>query len=377
MQDSDPEETLSENLEAEPRIEGHPLLRFQTTNPQPNHWTRYATIRHSDLVLFSFRHFAIPEDLETPETSLESFNTPGGIPQAANDLSIILLHTTHGVTITINGVHELEAIWTRKPHVVSFDNDRPVRARIIFRTYIRPRDWQVVRELTCITASQPAIKKLFRIAGRVSLGGSSDGIVHRCPCLLTDAQCLRSLTSRTSTTSAAYRVVLCLQAPGHGDADAHLNWITWPQSGDEGAILDRFGSAMSSLHAGGSRLVPGLLYSGAMEDVAPGRSITSSLAPLLRLGSKIGKEGAILLKKPLSWPATCPTFCLMVFDNASFDDEPALAQKIIFVYRANDVYVVRHIGSRGGVVTKSDESAIATWTEILMGERAVDVLASM
>lgn len=347
----------------------HPLLRFFISNNSSNHWSRHATIRHSNVVLFSFRHFAIPEDGEALGVCLNSFRMAGGITHAAKCLSE-LLEEKNVVTITMNGVYQLENLWARTSHQPVSENDCPIRARILFHTYLRSKDWQVVRELSCVTGSRRAIEELVIKAGNTWSWPSNDWTVHRCPCLITDTQSLRSLCGKESTTSAALNLSLHLEPLVHDNAEAHFRWATQSNTEADEARFDPW--AALNLKSSSHRSISGLRYRSILEELLPGRSAPPFLVPLLRIPTRLGVNGAILLKKPPSWSAICPTFCLMVFDESSFDDEPGLSQKITRVFNAGDIYVVQLDGSRGNVISESDESAIGVWTDILSGKKAAD-----
>jgi hypothetical protein len=369
MQDCHLDEGNNEVVSLVNPIDHHSLLRFSSThNTSP--WSKHATIRHSNLVLFSFHHFAVPEDRRVLETCLNSFGMSGGIPQAAKCL-LELFEEANAVTIPTDGIHQLENLWTRNGPRLVPGKDCPIRARIMFRTYLEVNDWHLVRELSCATSSLLAIRELMKIADKEWPTPPNNWEFHRCPCLIADAEILRSLFGKDSMVSAANNLCLRLEPSDLNNAEAHLRWVGASDIED----LDSRSHFWTALGLGRfsheSTLGPHTLSlhkSSVLEEVRPGTSIPTSLAPLLPMRSKSFKNGAILLKKSLSSPESCPTFCFLVFDNASFDDESGLGDKIIRACNSGHFY----IGSlNGGELKKihlseSDEQAVRLWADILM-----------
>jgi hypothetical protein len=201
----------------------HPLLRFSTSHNTLNPWSRHATIRHANLVLFSFHHFSVPEDRRVLETCLHSLGMDGGIPYAAKCL-LEFFGDKNAVTIPIDRIHQLESLWTRNGPRFIPGKHYPIRARILFRTFLKPKDWQLVRDLSCATSSRLATKELMKIAGKEWPTPSNIWEFHRCPCLITEAEILRWLFGKDSMISAANNLRLRLESSGQ-NAEAHLRWV--------------------------------------------------------------------------------------------------------------------------------------------------------
>jgi hypothetical protein len=348
--------------------EHHSLLRFSIGQNSLNHWSRHATIRHSNLSIFSFRHLAVPEERKALEACLNSFHMDEGMTNAAQCL-LELLSYKNAVTITMNGIHQLENLWTRKSPHSAPTHENPVRARILFHTFLRPHDWQVVRELSCVTSSQRATEELMKIAGKRWHMFSDNWTIHHCSCLITDAQSLRSLRGKLSMNSAAHNLHLHLEVSEQDSAAVHMRWVMPPNVEEcEGKL-----GLWERLTSDSPHYRPfDLQHSSVLEEVLPGRSIPLSLAGLLQVPSDFGLHGAIILKKPPSWPASCPGFCFMVFDETSFDDEPGLGAKILQAYKARDLYVFQRNGAVSSGRSELNRSAVRLWADILMGRKSPD-----
>jgi hypothetical protein len=62
LSSSDLNDEENANLSFGDPTDEHPLLRFSSSHNDSKYWNKHVTIRHSDLVLFSFHHVAVPED---------------------------------------------------------------------------------------------------------------------------------------------------------------------------------------------------------------------------------------------------------------------------------------------------------------------------
>jgi hypothetical protein len=128
------------------------------------------------------------------------------------------------VTITMNGILQLENIWTRTTNQLGSENDDPMIAWVWFRSYIRSRDWQVVRELNCLTVSAHSFRELVAIAGIPWTPLSDDWIAHCCHCLTKNEESLRSLCGKESAITAMSSLVLRLEIYLGDDGETHFRW---------------------------------------------------------------------------------------------------------------------------------------------------------
>ena len=356
-----------------------PLLRFSSRRNDSKHWTKHATIRHSNLVLFSFRHVAVPEDRETLRAWLNLSNATDGAAQQ-NMLLSCLIQETNAMTITMNGVLQLENKWTGTNHETSSEHGTPVLAWIWFQSYFRTCDWQVVRELSCLTVSMPAYNELVAIAG-IPWSPLPDWTAHQeCPCLTTDAESLRSLCGKESAISAVSNFVLRLQSFIREDGEAHLRWERESNNEDSRAVAEshhlwKMVSSRCSLHVPR----PSFRSSELLEELLPGKLVPPSLGrvfdiDILSRASRMCKEGATLLTKPPSWPASCPTYCLLILNQTDFDDEPHLGRMLVLACNGHTAHIPGHNGTFESRVlaTLSEMTAIQLWTDILYGLNPTD-----
>jgi hypothetical protein len=203
---------------------------------------------------------------------------------------------------------------------------------------------------------------LRKIAGKAWLALSIDWNVHRCPCLTTSAQSLHSLSGKESMGGVAKNLAHRLELSGAVNDEAHLKWAKASNSGDGEATFDLW-------EASGQRNVSYLHRSHVLKEVRPEGPVPSSLARLLRVPQRSAMYGGVLLKRPYSRVDDShppPTFCFMVFDDTSFDDEFRLACKILRAFISNHFHIARFGRGIGrGVLSKSDRSTVKAWTNIL------------
>lgn len=372
LSSSDPNEEENASLSLGDPTDEQPLLRFSSSHNNSKYWSKHATIRHSDLVLFSFHHAAIPEEPDALRAWLTLSHTNGGTPQE-NTLLSCLIQETNAVTITMNGILQLENIWTHTTHQLGLENDDPMIAWVWFRSYIRSRDWQVVRELNCLTVSAHSFRELVAIAGIPWTPLSDDWIAHRCHCLTKNAESLRSLCGKESAITAMSNLVLRLETYLRDDGEAHFRWTK--ESNTATIVATVLGADRRSLWKSvspRSRLqaqTPGFHSKELLEKLLPGKVVPPFLANILKIPAGFGNSGATLLQHTPVWSARAsPRYCLMVFDETSFSDEPALGQKIIQLSNAGDLYVPERNEIHRKDVSDREKRAFDVWADVLLGK---------
>jgi hypothetical protein len=371
LSSSDPNEEGNASLSLGDPTDEQPLLRFSSSHNSSKYWSEHATIRHSDLVLFSFHHAAVPEDPDALRAWLTLPNTNGGTSQE-NMLLSCLIQETNAVTITMNGILQLENIWMRTTHQLGSENDDPMIAWVWFRSYIRSRDWQVVRELNCLTVSAHSFKELVAIAGIPWAPLSDDWIAHRCHCLTKNVESLRSLCGKESAITAMLNLVLRLEIYLHDDGEAHFRWTkesnTTTALDADSRSLWKSASSRSRLQALQGR-TSGFHSKELLEELLPGKVVPPFLANILKIPAGFGNSGAALLHHAPVWPAIAfPGYCLMVFDETSFDDEAAVGRKILRLSNAGDLYVPERNEIRRKDVSDLEKRAFSLWADVLLGK---------
>ena len=106
-----------------------------------------------------------------------------------------------------------------------------------------------------------------------------------------------------------------------------------------------------------------------LEKLLPGKVVPPFLASILKIPAAFGNSGATLLQHAPVWSARAfPSYCLMVFDETSFDDEPALGRKIRRLSNAGDLCVLEGNEIHRKDVSDLEKRAFGVWADVLLGE---------
>jgi hypothetical protein len=101
-------------------------------------WLKYSTIKHSDIVLFSFHYMRISREDTVLSNDLHWFNQ--------EDLAKIY-HCA--MPMSERNLHDLEDSWTGNATMAA-NPHKLIKVSFIFETYCQPSDWQLRRDIYCI-----------------------------------------------------------------------------------------------------------------------------------------------------------------------------------------------------------------------------------
>jgi hypothetical protein len=335
----------------------HPYLRFSKVDSNPLPWRKHATIRHANMILFSFHIFSLPEEPFQINSLLKSLGESDASLSIACSHLWNLLEDSESVMVSMNAVYELESIWTGREHRLSSIGDYPVRAKVLFHTYIR-EDWQVVREIHCIVASRFALRALMQMTSMVQLSNVNSGILPDISLATARIHALRCFSASHSLAAALGAGYLRLRIePSHGGSTP--SWV-FKCLNERSPLLDL---EMKIAHK--QAWNPTSLKYDA---VVCGSEAPSELGDLYGPISKMDQTGAVLIKKPFSWSAESPEFCLIILDGTSFINVAELGRKLAQAYEATNIYVTGSDSeSRMHPLSDDDEIGILRWVDILSG----------
>jgi hypothetical protein len=342
----------------------HPYLRFSRTDDNLPPWRQNATIRHSNMVLFTFHILAIPEEPSHITKVLESLGGESGLDLLTTCSHFLeLLEDDQSVTVTMNAIYQLENMWTERAHRLTSLADYPVRARVLFHTYLR-EDWQVVREIHCIVASRFAILALMNMTSTIRSSTLNSGMLPDMTLGTAGIRALRCFSGSDSLASALGAAYLRVGTEPSYDVTSSSSWVL------------RSLNKRSSLFD----LEKKLAYKQALnptslkfEAVQRGFNVPGEVRNCYGSTSKMDRTGAVLVKKPLSWTADAPEFCLIVLDDTSFTDLIQLGQRLSEVCGAQNIYVPGvERENRMPPLSDIDQIGILRWIEILSGRLPED-----
>jgi hypothetical protein len=332
-----------QGIESYENTTSHPLLRWANTSLHQAPWTKHATIRHSNMSLFMFSHLPLPEDPDTLVECLQQVSGQGAesLSDIARDLISSFLDYTGAMTTTLNRILQLKNEWLKEGNDVTTGSEWPVRALFSFRTCVRSFDWQIVRELWCISCTLRAVQRLATIADIdfealcAPTGWSTD-----MPSFSSSVfRSLHSLTQKDSARAAINSTVLYLTIQV-GECGQHsCQWISREASED---ISKSF-----------SLLSPSVCCHGTLASlVDKGTALMEVLEKPLptdlkrRLGPQLSASGGeVLLCKGRHWPETAPKWCLMVLNELDFGDNRELRRSLARAKDKRECYTFAFRGS--------------------------------
>lgn len=339
----------------------HPYLRWRNVGSQAAPWTRFTTIRHSNMVLFDFHLHVLPQDGDSLENFIKHMMPDTPMREGARLLLHLFLTAT--VSVTADAVLNFERLWIGTDDGFDQTYQEPVRAHVGFATCFRVSDWQIVRRLTCTVFTLPGTKELVRIADLELSAAVSpsiwSGSLH--PTLGAAIRSLRVLSGKESVIAAALRLCLCLEIRQSETQTAEYQWRPC-QAHSEHYGFSTLKDTCWARFEGGEEL----RCQHKVTEVLAGPRIPPNLQPYLKAPISLGANGAILLKKPLYWPESCPLWCLFVLKTLDFHDAPRLGRLMLNLKRAAYVNTLEASG-QGLEVTVADQAILDNVVDELMG----------
>jgi hypothetical protein len=145
----------------------HPFLRWTGQSTILSRPARDMTIRHANMVEFRFLHLRMPDDIQALSTLLHPIMNKG-VQHVRNfweAVKSILLDPLCGISTTLSWIDQVRCLWLRVRPIADDVADANVQAFFRFRTYLQGSDWQLVREMTCISWTSGGIAALAHLSG--------------------------------------------------------------------------------------------------------------------------------------------------------------------------------------------------------------------
>ncbi|KIW09895.1 hypothetical protein PV08_11996 [Exophiala spinifera] len=311
-----------ESVELYGDVVSHPLLKWVKISSTGVPWTAHATIRHSNMCLFAFSHLSLPEELDLLLACLRQASSwgVGSIRKIATSLVMSLTDHSFVRNTTMGSILQLRNDWLREDENTSVDSEYPLRALFVFRTYIRTSDWQIIRELLCISCTAQTAHNLAKIAGfsaeslRIRMQQSSNE--HPLP--ISDFEALRGLTGSDAASAAISSKVLyhCLTPTREEAGGFSCSWESRLVSED--------------MKISFSMLAPSICFS--LDRRTALMEVLKKPSPKnlrYHLGPDVAaRKSAILLHKGNHWPRTTPSWCLMILDELELERSGELARRL-------------------------------------------------
>jgi hypothetical protein len=320
--------------------EVHHFLRWAQGPDSQRFSSHIHTIRHTDMVLFTFVQLAIPEDRETLLNLLSHLAQRHSLPVQQISYSILskLRDQGGGVLATTQlCIEQLKSEWLRLAPTKIATAEAGVRALFSVRTFLNWQYWQIERELLCISCKRGAAQHLASIAGfrAEELQVSTDWAVEAGYFPSVAFTDLRSITGRALVTAAICRRALYLVHASQGDTHQ------WVRHKDVDRLTkDCFKWCFDPQDRTIMRTQLDRVSSGPMEVLA--KPVDERLKRLFRPMVQTGS--AVLLNKVSHHDRNVsrPTWCLMIFKQVDFQDTRAVRDILHEVAAKGEFYAMRH-----------------------------------
>ena len=323
----------------------HPFLRWADVLPLHAPWAAFATIRHSNMCLFTFHHLSLPEDLDAMTVCLQQLcRLWGGSVRDVVEKLLAFFDPRDGdaITATSERILELRTEWL-KDHSSFTGEPHPLMVLFCFRTFLRTSDWQMVRDLSCISCSPRAMSLLQKAHGLCA--PEATNYIWR----PTDTNAfssssfnwLRSLTGKDATTAAMNSTTLILTrgySPNHPDVISYQ----WNYA-DPTNYLSKGLSALASVDAHPSVSISSVDIGNSLMEVLE-RPLPPDLSGVLGTQFTIPR-GAVLFHKGSHWPGPTPAWCLMVLDDIDFHDDTEVRRTLEQAKNSGIFYVFTQAGT--------------------------------
>lgn len=350
----------------------HPFLRLADHHGASTPgWAPHTSIRHSDIVMFSFRVLEIPETRDSFHDLISSLHHD-------HEDATVMLHALkaiqqnqYSLPLKRAQIYDLEKCWTgvntQTPYGQSTINrpDQRVETFFLFRTFCQQENWQLIREVYCVIWSLQAASVLNMLLGTaIDLFvdyGSLPSIQHSE--LIQAFQQLRKLSGRQSVAYALNNTSLVLLPSD--DASGPGNQLHWyhPQSrGLTEHVIAKFVAFFDSVSCSEDVARSHHFQCGRLLCVPRTEQATDTSPNLETISENVGKGGAMLAVKPGAWPQNCPRFCLFVLLSHDSLDEARVGSLIRSTIKERDMYrVFEDAAQEPETLSAADRHLLRSW----------------
>ncbi|KFY47732.1 hypothetical protein V496_10477 [Pseudogymnoascus sp. VKM F-4515 (FW-2607)] len=352
------------------------FLRWSLCRDLSKSWALNSSIRHSDIVMFSFRVFEVPNTEKELKELILSLENDQNAQTAIFHLLSLMEDNPYTFVLKRGDIPKMEKCWTGANTPSSYEScmENPseiVRILVFFRSCCQSNDWQLNREMYCIIWS-PTAARIFgsHFSKDVTQGFEESGFQRK---LVSDViqsfQQLRSLSGKCSVAYALGGICYILQP--YQDLSYEGSLVHW-RSPQEGGLPTPMIEKLSSLFnsAAGGDIVQLRQYQGrSLLGVTQGQQPYNTPTRLSQVANNLRQHKAVMAIKPDFWPQECPRFCLFVLLEQDFDDEDILRDLLHDTIRTRTFLPVY----KGGIGdqpswTVDDENLLKDWKQYFSEE---------
>ncbi|KAH8685482.1 hypothetical protein BGZ60DRAFT_395270 [Tricladium varicosporioides] len=358
----------------------YPFLRWALCRDLSKSWALKSSIRHSDIVMFSFRVFEVPDTKEGLQDLILSLQDYEGAPAVMSHLLTLIKENPYTFVLKRGNIPEIEKSWTGANAQSSYwsniaNSDEAVRTFFFFRSYFQSNNWQPMREMYCIVWSLEAAKMFGNLYGEdVELGFGESAFQCVPPSeVIQTFQQLRGLSGKHSMAHALLCTSFTLQ-PIH-DVSLDRSQVQWSSPQDRGQptpIITQL-TGWFDLTLGRDVVQLRKYQSHNLLQVFPDQQPSNTPLRLLQFGDNFGQLEALMAVKADSWPQECPRFCLFVLLDQDFDNEGKLRLLLHDAIRVHKFFGVCRNGVQGQPSWSADDKIVLqNWQEYFSEENMLD-----
>ena len=367
------QEVVSDNHQDFHDASSDPFLKWADRRDVSIPWAANTSMRHSDIVMFSFRVLEIPENQEDFYDLIHSLRYDHENSRMMLHVLRVIRQNQYTLPMTRGQICDLEKYWTGANTETSYGTnimdhpDQRIRAFLLFRTFCQQEDWQIKREVYCViwTSRAASLLSLF-------LGADIDFIFDEdSPPSIQQSEFIRAFqqvrkfSGRQSVAYALDDTSLVLLP--YNDASGRGNLLQWRQPQSQGISGDVVKNSVAwfDFASCSEDIVQAYHHQGAGLLWVIGTEQTTDPPPeLMSIPDDVGKGGAMLVMKPGAWPQQCPRFCLFVLLNHGFQDEARLGQLLRYAVQMRDMYCVcQDDGQEPDALSAADTHLLRRWED--------------
>ena len=314
-------------------------------------------VRSAGSTVFRWKTLDIPEEESILVELLSALEGSDRVKSAANYLWHVLTDVEHTSRVSLKTVSELLHGSTEQ-RVSEFAHEEPIATLVVCQRRLVETSWQVTCSFWCITCSQSAARLLAMLAGLTESEkfGLAYWRAHDCECLIPMVGSLSKLDGKASAAAAVSEDTYCAVPSRSESNSGHLEW----KKADSRVLKPRL-VFLDSLF----RHIEGARRTTLPEMVS--RFVSSiPLNPQLFDTSGLDGVHGVLLKRPDTWPDSCPLWCFLTFGT---DQHESIGMQIAGAH-------AKRAGYAAGDWDLEDDQFLTRWAQDMAGVRQSTETAS-
>jgi hypothetical protein len=325
----------------------HTFLRRGDPHDLSRPFAQDCSIRHSDIVLFSFRNLDMPRDLDSLRTLIGTLRCGAEEQEMMMHALNFVRQDQISLTMRRDQIHQIEESWTgasSQRRSLSSNTNQMVKAFFFFRTFFQHKDWQLKRELYCVTFSAEAAALMTTVFGADIDCCFEDNLQTTDPHeLVQELRNLRYLSGRQSVGNAIVESALYVShCDNDGAGGIQVKWHP-PDQRIPKTCIERLADLFISVSGTRDtvcayhRQSENLLLIHRTAEATEATGVTSGLQ---EISDDVGRNEAMLIIRANNWPRECSRFCLFVLIDQNFDDAVQLGRFLDRAISIPEMYLI-------------------------------------